>query len=273
MHVAAVVNAVDNIVCASVMLNPVIIAPLRRDTMSRGMREGMAAMAARTGETAERANGKRLDRATIIAAGLELAETPGTASLSVRDLGARLGTDPTAIYRHFRSKDDLMRALLDELTSRSIADVTADPADWRGRLRQLAGASLVHYARHPAIGQEANVLTTHGTGELDAIELMLDAFSRAGLTGDDIVRHYALMASHVLSSAAGIARARADHVIDESARHPWFEGPLLVDPRSYPLIASVTTQLLDLEDHELFDLGVEAVISSAERAAEATAAT
>ncbi|WP_045300615.1 TetR/AcrR family transcriptional regulator [Microbacterium trichothecenolyticum] len=229
-------------------------------------------MAARTGATPEKPGAKRLDRATIIAAGLELAETTGSASLSIRDLGAKLGTDPTAVYRHFRGKEELMSALLDELTLRSLAAVTAEPEQWQERLRQLASATLTEFARYPAVGQEAIVLTTHGPGELDAIELMLDAFSRAGLTGDALVQHYALMATHVLSIAAGVARARAERTTTATATataesSPWFEGPLLVDPIKHPHIAQMSAQLLALEDRELFMLGVESVIRSAERAA------
>lgn len=230
------------------------------------MRAKVGIMAAR--KTATEKSGKRLDRATIIAAGLDLAAGGAGASLSVRELGARLGTDPTAIYRHFRSKDDLMAALLDELNQRSVAAVTAGPDQWRERLRQLSAATLAEFARYPAVGQEAIVLTTHGPGELDAIEIMLDAFSRAGLTGDDLVQHYALMATHVLSTAAGVARARAQGSTASAAgAGSWFEGPLLVDPTKHPHIASISTQLLALEDRELFTLGVESVIRSAERVA------
>lgn len=213
----------------------------------------------------------RLDRDTIIAAGLELAAVPGATSISVRELGARLGADPTAIYRHFRSKEHLMEALLDELIDRSVSAVTADPADWRERLRQLAASTLEIFSAYPAIGVEATVLTTHGPGELDAVELMLDAFSRAGLSGDDLVRHYALLASHVLASAAGIARGRGERGDTAGDPSPWIEGPLLADPRRYPLITSVNTLLSDLQDRDLFLLGVEAVIQSAERTAAASA--
>ena len=226
-------------------------------------------MATATGSARARAAGgsarARLDRESIIAAGLELAAS-GTSSISVRELGTHLGADPTAIYRHFRSKEHVMQALLDELTIRSVAAVTADPADWRGRLRQLAAATLALYAEHPAVGAEAIVLTTHGPGELEAIELMLEAFSQAGLTGDDVVSHYALLASHVLSSAAGIARAHSERGARDEAS-PWFEGPILADPRRYPLIHEFNTQLADLEDRELFTMGVESIIQSAERAA------
>ncbi|GGI44708.1 AcrR family transcriptional regulator [Agromyces flavus] len=228
--------------------------------------DGLGAAGAR-GRPAKR---RRLDRDRIVAAGLELAATPGTSTISVRELGVRLGADPTAIYRHFRSKEQLMQALLDDLAARSVAEVTADPDDWRERLRQLAQATLRLFTQYPAVGVEATVLTTHGPGELAAVEFMLDAFSRAGLEGDDLVRHYALLASHVLSSAAGIARARAERPdADASAASPWIEGPLLVDPRTHPQIAAVSQRLAELEDRDLFMLGVEAVIQSAERAANA----
>jgi AcrR family transcriptional regulator len=114
------------------------------------------------GGAARAATGRaRLGRESIVAAGLELAATSANPTISVRELGTQLGADPTAIYRHFRSKEQLMEALLDELTLRSVAAVTADRREWRERLRQLSSATLMHYSAHPAIGAEAIVLTTH----------------------------------------------------------------------------------------------------------------
>lgn len=224
----------------------------------------MTATGGNHGGAARASTGRaRLDRDSIVAAGLQLAATSTTSTISVRDLGAQLGADPTAIYRHFRSKEQLMEALLDELTLRSVADVTAEKSDWRERIRQLARATLTHFSAHPAIGAEAIVLTTHGPGELQAIEIMLEAFAEAGLSGDDVVRHYALLASHVLSSAAGIARGRAERG-DGPEPGPWFDGPILADPRRFPLITAFNSELAELQDEDLFLLGVEAVIQSAE---------
>lgn len=208
----------------------------------------------------------RLDRDVIIEAGLELASAPGVSAISVRDLGAHLGADPTAIYRHFRSKDALMEALLDELNFRAVAAVDLPVDDWAGRLRRLAEVTLDWYARYPAIGVEATSLTTHGPGELAAVEFMLDAFQRAGLRDGELVRHYALLASHLLSVAAGIARSRADRPGDQ-AESPWFDAPLLADPRQYPLIASNSAALADLQDRELYLMGVDVIIESASRSA------
>jgi AcrR family transcriptional regulator len=207
----------------------------------------------------------RLDRDTILAGALELAETPGVAAISFRDLGAHLGVDPTAVYRHFRSKDELMRALLDRIAERSLADIDVPVDDWRGRLRALAMSTLRHFERCPAIGVEATVLTTNGPAEHEAIEFMLEAFSRAGLEGDDLVQHYALFAVQVLSGGANIARARAEQ--GAAASGLWLDEPILVDPRELPLVAAHSARLAELRDEEMYLAGVGLILDSAERAA------
>lgn len=207
----------------------------------------------------------RLDRDSIVEAGLRLASRPGAISISVRELGADLGADPTAIYRHFRSKESLMQSLLDRLFAMSLEDLTAPADDWKGRLRQLAASTLELFTQYPAIGVEAIVISTNGPAELEIVELMLDAFTRAGLPNDEVVRHYALYSEHLLSSAAGIARVRAERTDLSDDSVPWIDSPLLVDPERYPHIAALSPQLRALDSRDLFRLGAESIIESAER--------
>lgn len=207
----------------------------------------------------------RLSSERILEAGLELAARPGVTSISVRELGAELGVDPTAVYRHFRSKEELMQALLDQLHLRANAALTATPNDWDERLRQLSIAILTEFVTHPAIAAEAVVLTTHGPGESSGIECMLEAFEHAGLDEKEVVRHYALLASHVLSVGAGIARNLDAGTVEGLETSRWFDAPLLADPRSHPRLAHYSPRITAFGDRELFLLGVEAVIESAER--------
>jgi AcrR family transcriptional regulator len=223
---------------------------------------------------ADHANAKRLDRATIVRAGLDVAARPNSAAISIRALGAELGVDPTAVYRHFRAKDDLMKALLDAVQAIALERIAGVDADWRERLRLLSRATLDAFVDHPAIAIEATVLTTNGPAELTTIEFILGAFSEAGLSGADLVRHYALFASYVLSEAAGIARGRTTTSgdADDAGGTPsnaWFDGPLLVDPVTHSNIASVAAELKALRDEDIFYLGIEVILDSAERAANA----
>jgi AcrR family transcriptional regulator len=208
----------------------------------------------------------RLSREVIIQAGLELGARADTASISVRNIGALLGADPTAVYRYFPSKQALMEALLDEVLSRVLARVDFS-ADWRSRLLDLATGTLIEFVAFPSIAIEATVLTTNGPAETDTIECILSAFAEAGLAGDPLVQHYAFYASYVLSGAAGIARGRSDHPDPLAHASPWLEGPLLVDPTRQPHLAAVASELQALQDQDIFRFGVEAIISSAERAA------
>ena len=90
-----------------------------------------------------------LSRESIVEATLTL--TADGEQVTFRALGAALGVDPTSVFRHFRDKDELVRAvgadevvaLLDQLgLASSFALFRRQPA-WRGRdLR----ASLVRFA-------------------------------------------------------------------------------------------------------------------------------
>lgn len=231
----------------------------------------MPAITARTGPRKV-----RLDKARIVRAGLTVASENRSSTFSAKDLGEELGVDPTAIYRHFRNKGHLMEALLDELHARSVRSITAPPEDWRGQIRQLAAATLDEFSSHPSVAGEAMVVTTHGPGELAAVELFLSALTQSGLDGDDVVQYYALVSSYVLSTASGIARSRAESfddpdvdVADTDADMPWLDGPILADPRTHPHIAKFTVELAELKDREIYMLGVETLLDAAERAAAA----
>lgn len=142
--------------------------------------------------------------------------------------------------------------------------------------RALARTTLDTFVLYPAIALEATVLTTNGPAELATIEVILTALEEAGLSGSDAVRHYALVASFVLSEAAGIARGRTSgEARDGEPRtsNAWIEGPLLVDPLTHSHIAAVAADLRDLRDlrdDDIYRMGVDAILDSAARAAAAS---
>jgi AcrR family transcriptional regulator len=218
-------------------------------------------------ESAPRDGGaKRLDVDTIVRAGLTLGAKRGVDAISVRALGAELGVDPTAVYRHFRNKDDLMRALMDALHVMAL-DRMGDAGSWQERIVEFADATLQVHVEYPAIVIEANGLTTGGPGEARTIEFILEAFGDAGLSDADIVRHYAVLGSFMLSRTASIARTRSLRSDDSDA---WIDGPLLLDPVRQPRAAALVAELSALTDDDIYVLGIRSIIESAERAAAST---
>src|SRR5689334_21856758 len=56
----------------------------------------------------------------IVTESLRLLDAQGVAGFSMPNLGRALGADPTAVYRHFASKDDLVLAIADRLIEEAI---------------------------------------------------------------------------------------------------------------------------------------------------------
>ncbi len=125
----------------------------------------------------------------------------------MRRLGKELGADPTAIYRHFRDKDDVVVGVLDRLIAECVARVDGS-APWRERMTQLAQVSLEVFSAHPAVGALAASQTTGGPGEAAAIEMILQAMAEAGLDQADSVRFYAVLSSYVIAFSSAQSSSR-----------------------------------------------------------------
>ena len=67
----------------------------------------------------------RLTRARIVETGLTLLAERGADGLNMRALADALGTAPMSLYRHVRSKDDLLKAIVAAVLERFAVD--ADP--------------------------------------------------------------------------------------------------------------------------------------------------
>jgi AcrR family transcriptional regulator len=202
-----------------------------------------------------------LDREVFIDAALRLASRPNSLTLTYRELGKEVGVDPTAVYRHFQSKESLLQELLDRILRMAHAKVTTPTTRWEDCLMEFAATTLDTFLEYPAIAVTATSLTTSGQGELDSIELILACFSEAGLHGRALAEQYAIFGAYVLAGAAGLAGDRAESSDPDS--HEWFAGPLLANPSRNPLVASIRDDILALDHREMFLAGVQQIVQAA----------
>ncbi len=178
----------------------------------------------------------QLDVATIMEAALRLSAGGSPDPLTVRSLGKELGADPTAIYRHFRDKDELVRAVLDRLIGQAVEAVDT-ATDWRTRLTQLARATLEIFGEHPSIGAVAGAQTTGGEGELAAIEMIIVAMNEAGLDHHDSVRFYGVLSSYVVSFTASQCGAVVAGALDTD--QAWIGVTRSLEHTRHPAITAV----------------------------------
>ncbi len=93
-------------------------------------------------------------REALIAAGLKELARSGPSEFSLREVARRVGVAPTAVYRHFAAKDDLLAAIAGECADRIAITmqeaVAAAPADDPLERFRATGIAYVRFAvAHP----------------------------------------------------------------------------------------------------------------------------
>lgn len=203
-----------------------------------------------------------LDREMIVDAALRLAQQPDPEAMSFRALGRELGADPTAVYRHFRDRNELVEAALDRLLAEVAASVPSDLV-WRERLRVSAVNYFEVIVAHPVIGAEAGHRTTGGPGELAMLELLLVALLEAGLSRERVVRYYSLLAGYAASMAAAAAAYRLhDDRVQLPADRIWVGTQGLLDPIRYPTAIELRDDLAALRTDDVFLSGFELLLDA-----------
>ena len=209
----------------------------------------------------------QLDRDVILQAALDLSERGKP--VTFRALGTALGADPTAVYRHFRDKDELVRGAFDRMLVEVVGRVDPE-ASWRDQLRQSALLTLDICEKYASIGAEARALTTRGPGELAAVEHILQQFQRAGLDQPAAVRFYSAFSGYLLAVAATAATVMLDPRDDAPAtlgERSWIGDVGPVDPARFPAVAAARAELAQLQDREVFMMGIDVLLDAAETAA------
>src|SRR5262245_54171418 len=141
----------------------------------------------------------RLDADKIVTAALAVAERHGLSGTTLRMVGAELGADPTAIYRHFESKEALVTAmanrLFGEIARREI------PGDWRQRLAGLLRASRALYRTNPTLVDVLANQPEESDSVLALNEMIVECLAEAGLDHAQIGMFHQVMGSYVIGSA------------------------------------------------------------------------
>jgi len=127
----------------------------------------------------------KLTREVLAATALRIADAEGLDALSMRRLGAELGVDPMAAYRHLANKKALLGGVVEAVLAE--ADVETDPAaPWQEQFKEVARAyrraMLAHSptvarlaATTPYNSLESLRVVEHGAAILAAAEVPLAA--------------------------------------------------------------------------------------------------
>jgi AcrR family transcriptional regulator len=197
---------------------------------------------------------------------MRLVEEHGAAALSVRRLGAALGCDPTAVYRHFASMDALMLAVADRLIGQALANYRPGEA-WKENLRSLARATYGVYLAYPRVAIMMASRVTGGANETRVIDLVLGELRAAGFEGDQAVRLYRSFGDFVLAFSAVDADYLALPAQQREADARRWDAYGTVDPARYPHLAALGPLVVEHAGMSAFESNLTLLLDTFERLA------
>jgi AcrR family transcriptional regulator len=189
----------------------------------------------------------------IVTESLRLLDAEGVSGFSLPRLGRALGADPTAVYRHFASKDDLVLAIADRLIADAMDGLV--PGDcWIETLTDSARRLRRTYRAHPAAASLSACRTTQRPAEMSVVDALIGAVLAAGFTGPAAARTYRALGDFALAWCGGEAAFLAlDEQAQKNDRAAWTRAYLPVDPAEHPNIWQVRKDLPDVSDDEIFE--------------------
>src|ERR1700747_3217836 len=120
----------------------------------------------------------RLSQRAVVDRALKLADADGLDTLTIRKLAQDLGVTPMALYWHFRSKDDLLEGMSEQIWSE--VEVNVDPAvPWwaqlQGGLESLIRVRRAHRSAPQLVleHEKRNEAALHATEA--ALEILIGA--------------------------------------------------------------------------------------------------
>jgi AcrR family transcriptional regulator len=205
--------------------------------------------------TAERR--PRLSRARLIEACVRIADTEGVEAVTMRRLGAELSVDPTAVYRHFRDKDELLSATADHLLMDALAGVSFD-GTWKHDIRAFVLRIRDVYLQHPGLASFVATAESPMPNEARLTDAGLAILAAGGFSTEEAVRAFEVLEAYTV--AVSSVDAATASVTDDA----WRDAYARLPADDYPHLHQAAGLLY--RDHDArFRLGLDLILGGIER--------
>ena len=204
----------------------------------------------------------RLSKRTVTGAALKLADADGLDALTIRRLAQHLGVTPMALYWHFRSKEDLLEGMAEQIWGEIEVTVDASVPWWTQLQKGLE--SLIGVLRaHPAAPQLLLANEKQNEAALRAAEAALEILLGAGFDpqqASEIARSTLWTGIMLVMSEPGWApELSGDERAEENRRNEIYFAMLPVG--KYPRLVECAAPMANCDPEFHYRLGVDLFIA------------
>ena len=136
-----------------------------------------------------------LNRERVLRAALALADENGIESLTMRELGLRLGVEAMSLYNHVANKDEILDGMIDLVVSE--IDLPSDTVGWKEAMRRRAISAQSVFFRHPWASGLIDSRESSGPARLRYFDWVLGTLRRAGFPLELTARAFSVLDSYI----------------------------------------------------------------------------
>jgi AcrR family transcriptional regulator len=151
----------------------------------------------------------RLNRETIAAAALAIADAEGFSAVSMRRVAQELNVGTMSLYHYVKTKDDLIAVMDDALMSEAL--LASLPQGWQCAIIEIATRTHELFLRHPW-ALASMMSAPPGINAMRHMEQCLEALSKTKMTDEQKLTLLAMIDDFVFGHA--LREAASDATID-----------------------------------------------------------
>lgn len=204
-----------------------------------------------------------LSRQKIVAAAIEVADEVGLDVMTMKRVAERLGAGVMSLYRHVADKDELIGAMVDQVTG-EYAYPDQSGLGWREAMHTLARADWAAFLAHPwMLTATATVTPPFGTASLAAMEWALTALEELELPPHAAARAVMTINNYIQGSARVVLGDEQAETDDDPGRG-WQQRLAGVDLAAFPRLGHLVRQPLPDGERDWFADGLDLILDGVE---------
>ena len=205
-----------------------------------------------------------LTRERGLAAAVRLADERGLDSLTMRELGLRLGVEAMSLYNHVAGKDDILDGIVDLVVSE--IDLPSGAIAWNEAMRARAISARSVFARHPWASGLIDSRESSGPARLRYFDWVVGALRRAGFTLEMAARAFSLLDSYIY----GFGRQQLNMSVEPGVRPEEMTEAFLrtIPADEYPHLREMVVDYAmksGYDESADFEFGLDLILDSLQR--------